>query len=180
MNKGFIETGLAAVLAAIALVLMVATVVVEAMAVKATAAAESPWYVHTAQADAALEAGQLTAAMQHSQEAYAAAVASRRSEGMVEVGNLYRRLAARGRLGEAAVDRARHCYLTALLRARGEGSIDGIVRATEAFLELRDDAMVAQGLKFAREVASRDADPRAHERVAMLAARVARAGAAGR
>jgi hypothetical protein len=35
-------------------------------------------------------------------------------------------------------------------------------------------------LKFAREVAIRDADPRAHERIAMLAARVARAGAAGR
>jgi hypothetical protein len=154
--------------------------VVEAMAVKATAAAESPWHVHAAQAHAALEAGQLTAAMQHSQDAYAAAVASRRSDGMVEVGNLYRRLGARGRLGEAAVVRARQCYLTALLRARGEGSIDGIVRATEAFLELKDDAMVAQGLKFAREVAIRDADPRAHERIAMLAARVARAGAAGR
>jgi len=180
MNKGFIETWLAAVMAAMALVVMIATVVVEATAVKATAAAESPWYVHTAQANAALEAGRVTAAMQHSQEAYAAAVASRRSEGMVEVGNLYRRLGARGRLGEAPVMRARQCYLTAMLRSRGEGSIDGIVRATEAFLELNDDAMVAQGLKFAREVAIRDADPRAHERIAMLATRVARAGAAGR
>ena len=180
MSKGFIETWLAALLAAMAFVTMIATVVIEAMAVKGTTAVESPWYVHAAQANAALDAGQLTAAMQHSQDAYAAAVASRRSDGMVEVGNLYRRLGARGRLGEATVVRARQCYLTALLRARGEGSIDGVLRATEAFLELHDDSMVAQGLKFAREMATRDPDPRANDRISMLAARLARSGAAHR
>jgi hypothetical protein len=179
MSKDFIETS-AAVLTAIALGAMIATaVMVEAMAVHTTAAAESPWYVHTSRANLALEAGQLTVAIQHAQEAYAAAVASRRSDGMVEVGHLYRRLGARGRFGEG-VARARQCYLTGLLRARAEGSIDGILRATEAFLELEDEAMVAQGLKFAREVAARDPDPRAHERIALLAARLARSNAVRR
>lgn len=180
MNNDFVETWLSAILAAIAVVMMSATMAVEGLAVKATAAADSPWYVHTAQANAALEAGRLTAAMQHLQEAYAAAVASRRSDGLVEVGNLYRRLGAHGRPGETAVVRARQCFLTALLRARGEGSIDGVLRATEAFLDLNDDAMVSQGLKFAREMATRDPDPRARERIGLLEARVARSGAARR
>jgi hypothetical protein len=175
MNKGFTEIWLAAFAAATALVLVIATVLVEGVAVKSTAAADSPWHVHAARASAALEAGQLAAAMQHAQEAYAAAVESRRSDGLVEVGNLYRRLGERGHLGEGAVIRARQCYLTALLRARREGSTDGILRATEAFLDVNDDAMVAQGLKYAREVAARDPDPRAAQRIAMRQARAARA-----
>jgi hypothetical protein len=180
MNNDFVETWLSAILAAMALVVLSAMMVVEGVAVRATAAAESPWYVHAAQANAALEAGQLTAAMQYAHEAYAAAVASRRSDGLVEVGNLYRRLGAHGRLGETAVVRAHKCYLTALLRGRAEGSIDAVLRATEAFLDLHDDAMVGQGLKFARELATRDPDPRARERIALLEARVARSGAARR
>ena len=176
MRKGLIEAWLATVTAAIALALIMATMVGEATVEKVATFADSPWYVHASKASAALDAGDLTAAMKHWQEAYAAAVASRRSEGMVEIGDLYRRLGARARLGEAAVARARQCYLTALLRARGERSIDAILRATEAFLELKDDEMVAQGLKFAREVATRDPDPRARRRIEMLAARAAGSG----
>lgn len=179
MNKGSIEASLV-VACAIALALLTVTVLAEEMVVNAAAASDSPWYVHAAQASAALEAGATTAALKHWQDAYLAASANRRSEGLVELGDLYRRLGDHAGLGESAVMRARQCYLTALLRARNEASIDGVLRATEAFLDLRDEAMVAQGLRLAREIAKRDPDPRAGERVAMLAARAARSAATRR
>jgi hypothetical protein len=137
----------------------------------------TPWYVHLAQAEADADANDLTAATHHAREAYAAAMASRRSPGLVDVGRLYRRLGERTGLVEAANARARDCYLTALLRARAEGSVDGVLAATEAFLELGDQTLVQRGLAIAREVAARDVDPRASERIAMLGARAARAPA---
>jgi hypothetical protein len=95
----------------------------------------------------------------------------------VEVGDFYRRLGARAGLADATA-RARDCYMTALLRARAERSTDGSLKAAEAFLSLGDEAMVQRGLHIVEELAQRDVDPRARERVAMLAARAARAGAA--
>src|SRR2546425_800656 len=95
-------------------------------------------------------------------------------------GDLYRRIGARGGFHVAAVARARECYLTALLRARGERSLDGVLRATEAFVDLGDEAVVERGLDIARQVAAHDADPRGRERVELLAARwAARMGRAG-
>src|SRR3989442_143362 len=119
-------------------------------------------------------------ALRHWHEGHAVAVASRRWEGLVEAGDLYRRIGARGGFHVAAVARARECYLTALLRARGERSLDGVLRATEAFVDLGDEAVVERGLDIARQVAAHDADPRGRERVELLAARwAARTGRAG-
>lgn len=175
MDRRYVESWLV-VVPAIAFALITASVVGEEIFVKAAVAGDSPWYVHATQASAALEAGAFTAAAQHWQEAYASAIESRRSDGLVELGDLYRRLGARAALTDVGVMRARQCYLIALLRARSEGSIDGVLRATEAFLEIKEDAMVAEGLRLARQVASQDPDPRARERIAMLAARAARSG----
>jgi hypothetical protein len=179
MSKSTVATSLTAAVV-VAITLSAAAFVIEATAVNAVAATDSPWYAHAARAEAALDEGQITAAMQHWQEAYAAAIGSRRSDGLVELGHLYRRLPVRDRLGESAIARAGQCYLIALLRARGERSIDAILRSTEAFLELKDETMVAQGLKVAREVAAGDPDPRALNRIAMLATRAERSGAAHR
>jgi hypothetical protein len=169
MNRGSIAIAVALIVSAI-----VVTAAVEAMAVRATMVGNTPWYVHLANADAALDAGRAAAASHHWRDAYVAAMASRRSQGLVEVGAFYRRLGARGGFEAAAVTRARECYLTGLLRARAEHSIDGVLQATEAFLELGDDAMVGRGLQIAREVATRDPDPRAQERVRILEARATR------
>jgi hypothetical protein len=83
-------------------------------------------------------------------------------------------IAARAGLADATA-RARDCYMTALLRARAERSTDGVLTAAEAFLSLGDEEMVQRGLVIAEDLARRDIDPRARNRVAMLAARVARA-----
>jgi hypothetical protein len=137
---------------------------------------ETPWYVQLAQAEAKLNEGHATAATSYAREAYAAAMRGHRADGLVEVGNFYRRLGARTGLA-ASTDRARECYTTALLRARAEGSTDGVLIAAEAFLSLGDEEMVHRSLHFDEHLAQRDVDSRARERVAMLAARAARAGA---
>ena len=167
--------------AAAIVVALVASGVVGLAALADTAAlrsavSETPWYVHLGQAEARLHEDDVTAATYHAREAYAAAVRGHRADGLVEVGNFYRRLARRAGLADANA-RARECYVTALLRARAEGSTDGALAAAEAFLTLGDEEMVRRGLLFARDLAQRDVDPRAEERVAMLAVRAARARA---
>src|SRR3989475_5454666 len=183
MNQRFRETWQATILIA-ALVMFVLTIVivtvVDALALTATTALDAPAYVLFQRADDALAAGDVAQAFRHWREGHAVAIASRRWEGLVEAGDLYRRIGARGGFHAAAVARARDCYLTALLRARAERSLDGVLRATEAFVDLGDDAVVERGLDIARHVAARDADPRARERVERLAARwAARSGRAG-
>jgi len=148
--------------------------IVDVLATRASS--HSAWHVHLTSAEAELGAGNVTAALHHGRDAYAAARASRRSDGLVEVGDFHRRLAARPGLGASAIARARECYLNALLRARVERSLDGILRATEGFFELGDRDMVEQGLAMARDIARRDPDPKAPGRVHMLSVRAHRAG----
>jgi hypothetical protein len=157
------------VAAVAALALTLAITVRDAAAVET--AADAPPYVHYQRAEEALAAGDVVRAVRHWREGHAAAMASRRWEGLVEAGDLYRRIGARGGFHTDAVARARDCYLTALLRARGERSLDGVLHATNAFVDLGDDALVERGLDIARRVAAGDPDPRARERVQRLAAR---------
>ena len=182
MNQTFRETWVATVLLAavvmLALTIVIVTVV-DALALTATPL-DAPAYLHYQRADEALTAGDVALALRHWRDGHTIAVASRRWEGLVEAGDLYRRIGARGGFHAAAVARARECYLTALLRARGERSLDGVLRATEAFVDLGDEAIVESGLEIARHVAARDVDPRGRERVERLASRwAARAGRAG-
>jgi len=183
MNQRFHETWVATVLIAaivmLALTILIAAVV-DAVALSATTALDAPAYLHYQRADDALAAGDVVLALRHWREGHAVAMASRRWEGLVEAGDLYRRIGARGGFHTAAVARARECYLTALLRARGERSLDGVLRATEAFVDLGDEAIVERGLDIARQMATRDPDPRGRDRVELLAARwAARTGRAG-
>jgi hypothetical protein len=156
---------------AVALLALTLVILAVSDVVAFDAAADAPAYVHYQRAEEALAAGDVVRAVRHWREGHAAAMASRRWEGLVEAGNLYRRIGARGGFHTDAVTRARDCYLTALLRARGERSLDGVLQATDAFVDLGDDAMVERGLEIARAVAASDPDPRARERVQRLAAR---------
>lgn len=176
------ERVIATVLGILLLVLAVVGVrsAVQTLPLTAAAGSDTAWYVHLVQADVELRADNVTAALHHWRDAYAAAMASRRSEGVVEVGDFHRRLAGRPGVAESARVRARECYLTALLRARGEGSVDGVLRATEGFLAIGDEDMVERGLGIARELARRDPDPQARARIERLAARAARSAAASR
>jgi len=69
--------------------------------------------------------------------------------------------------GDASIaeSRARRVYLTALLRARRQGSLDGVLAAGDAFGRLGDREVVKQALTVATELAARSGDDVAQRRV---------------
>lgn len=96
------------------------------------------WAARIAEMDRALARGEVPAATAAWREAYVAAHVSRDWPGMLAVGDAALRA---GRVtGTPAIfePRARRAYLTALLRARRQGSRDGVIAAGEAFGRLGD------------------------------------------
>lgn len=73
---------------------------------------------------------------------------------------------------QAGAEDARRAYLGALVRARAEGSIDGVLRATEGFATLGDRDVVDEGLRIADSLAARSQAPDARERVMALRMRL--------
>ena len=108
--------------------------------------------------DEALARRDIGAAQRHWHDAYRAALGSRRWEGMIEA-------------GDGA--RARQAYLTALLRARQQKSLEGVLRTAEAFSGLGDRQVVAQCLRIAERLAAAQHDAAARERVSALSERLA-------
>ncbi len=85
-------------------------------------------------------------------------VALRRSdwEEMAVLGDAALRRGASGQqVGEM---QARQAYLAALFRARASASLDGVMRATEAFATLGDRDVVEEGLRIAESLAKRSTD----------------------
>ena len=76
-----------------------------------------------------------------------------------------------GGFKKAAEVKARTIYLAALFRARQEASLDGVLRAAEAFAELGDAPVVEQCLKLARPLAAETRDARADRRLRVFAER---------
>jgi hypothetical protein len=58
---------------------------------------------------------------------------------------------------------AREAYLTALIRARRDRAVEGVLRSGEAFLGLDDHVVAEQCLRIATQLAA--GDDQAHERV---------------
>jgi hypothetical protein len=96
-------------------------------------------------------------------DAYAAALKSRHWEGMVAVADTYRALGARAGFPAPAVAKARQAYLTALFRARSEGSLAGVLITADRFAELGDREVVEQCVRVAKKVAAQSRDPYAAE-----------------
>jgi len=67
---------------------------------------------------------------------------------------------------------ARRAYLGAMFRARSEESLDGVLRATEAFATLGDRDVAQEGLRVAELVASRAGTAEARDRVLAYRARL--------
>ena len=153
-------------LAALLLVLLVAGLaVMEMLAAEAPrAVAPYAWTAALDQSDAALARGDAAAAMSAWREAQGAALRSGHWEGMIAVGDASRRLAEAGRDRSDGLARARQAYLTALLRARRERSLDGLLGAAIAFGELGDRDVLAQALRLAEQHAGRDPLSRARVR----------------
>lgn len=134
---------------------------------------EGPWSPHLRKVDEALAERNVSAAERAWQEAYLATLRSPRWEGMVELGDAYLRIgeAAGGR--QFALLKARERYLAALLRARQQGSLGGVLRTAEAFAALGDRALVDESLRIAEEVSAKANDPEARERVRVFAQEMA-------
>ena len=133
--------------------------------------AQIAWESQLHRVDNALARNDLAGAEMLWREAYAAALKSRHWEGMVAAGDAYRRIGERANFRKVSEAKAREAYLTALFRARSEGSLEGVLRAAERFADLGDHAVVEQCLGVARSVAARSRDPRAEERVRSFAER---------
>jgi hypothetical protein len=101
-------------------------------------------------ANAALRSGDLTAASAASTEAYRAALASRRWEGLIEAADAHLRLAEAAGAPQAGVPRARELYLAALFRARDARSLEGVLRVAQAFDRLGDREAADHAMRVAQ------------------------------
>jgi hypothetical protein len=77
---------------------------------------------------------------------------------LIEVGDAYYRIAGGGGEPEAATQKARDTYQAALHSARRSKSLDGVLRAAEAFGQLGDADQVELSLNIARTLAGADAE----------------------
>jgi hypothetical protein len=108
--------------------------------------------------EAALEHGDFSTAVRMTDAAHRRATSDRRWESLIEVGDLYYRIASRTGAPEAANERARGAYQAALRSARHAGSLEGVLRVAEAFAQLGDVDDTELSLYVARDLAGSDAE----------------------
>ena len=118
---------------------------------------ETPWAVQLKAVHEALGKKDVNAALRSWQEAYRAAFASRQWKPMLDVGDAY---LAIGRVASDHDDfagKAREVYLTGLLRARRIRSIEGVLKAGDAFAAIGDQAVAEQCARIAENLRARGA-----------------------
>jgi len=106
--------------------------------------------------DRELEHGHIDVAVRVWQDAYGAALESRTWESMLAVGDAFLAIGRVSGSVRGARRNAREAYLTALIRARRERSVDGALRAAEAFRRLDDRAVAEHCLRIAGQLATGD------------------------
>lgn len=160
-----VATGVAALV-----LVMVALAVVEVL-VAATPLEHGPtgWNTPLQRADAALREGDVAEAVAWWHEARREALRSGTWEGMIDVGDASRKLGTPAGLRHEADASARRAYMTALLRARRQHALDGVLRAAVGFGELGDREVVAHAVRIAEHQAAQD--PHAREQVRAIANR---------
>jgi hypothetical protein len=115
------------------------------------------WRAHLDVVDKELERGHVDAAVRVWHDAYGAALESRSWESMIAVGDAFMAIGrASGSVRGARIN-AREAYLTALIRARRERSVDGALRSAEAFRALGDQAIAKQCRHIAAKLAAEQA-----------------------
>jgi len=117
---------------------------------------DSAWEDHLRLFDQALQEGNTGAAVLAWTDAYSAALGSHGWEGMIAVGDAALGLDPANELSNGPRARARTAYLTALMRARRDQSVEGVLRTAEAFAALDDRAVVEQCLRMAESFAAPD------------------------
>ena len=110
------------------------------------------WTRHLRAMDDALSRRDSDAAVRAHQDAHGAVLAAQSWDGMLAVGAAALRLAPVGASPTGARADARRMYLWALVRARGAGSLAGVLRAGAAFAALGDRDMVALSARIAESL----------------------------
>jgi len=128
---------------------LLAAVVTPACGVAPDRSRDAAWIAQLQRMDEALARGDVSAAVQARRDAYSAALRSRRWDGMAAVGDASVRLSELPGERDAMRAEARRAYLSALFRARSERSLDGVLRAAEAFAALGDRDAARQALVMA-------------------------------
>ncbi len=133
---------------------------------------EAAWTAHVRAVDDALVSGNIGAAERAAHEAYLVALASWRWDGLVDVAGAYLRIGQLSGLRQPAEAKARNLYLTALFRARQQDSLDGVLRAAEAFAALGDRDVAERCLRIAHAIAAEARDAEGSARVETMTARL--------
>jgi hypothetical protein len=109
--------------------------------------------------DEAVGRGAIDAARREWRMAHAAALAGRRWEDMLATGDAALQIGQAAGTPRAWEPAARRAYLSALLHARRQGSLDGVLRAADAFGALGDREVVREALAMATPLAANSHDP---------------------
>lgn len=118
-------------------------------------ASEDPWAVHVRRVDEALAKQDFYGAERAWREVYVLALRSQRWGRLVEAGDLHLRMGEVTGARKAAEQQARRVYLRAIVRARAERSVDGVLRAAEAFDKLGDREVAERSFRMAEQLAGR-------------------------
>ena len=115
--------------------------------------------------DEAVQRGDLVTARAAWHDAYRSLRRTRDWQGMAALGDIALGVAGASAARQPWEADARQAYLGTLFRARAEGSLDGVLRATDAFATLGDRDVAEEGLRIAEAVASRTGTSEARDRV---------------
>ena len=114
------------------------------------------WKAHLHLVETELASGHVDVAVRAWHDAYGAALESRGWESMIAVGDAFMKIGHAAGTPNGARMNAREAYLTALIRARRNHSVDGALRSAEAFREIGERAIVEQCLHVAAQLAAGD------------------------
>ncbi len=158
-----------------AVLLVVSLGVVGALVVSASVVGQDPtslgiresqafWKIAIQKIDDALATGNVKAAVQEWQAAYRAVMRAEEWEGLLEVGDAYRRIGEVAGRGVPFEAKAREIYRIALSSARRQECVDCLLRVAEAFAGLGDRERVEESFHLANLLAARDPEAEADVR----------------
>lgn len=131
-------------------------------AAAAVQASDDPWAHHVRQVNEALARGDTRARVAGGVRALA--LRGQRWEDLLEAGNLSLKIGEAAEARRLAEPQARAAYLKAMVRARAASSVEGVLRATEAFARLGDREVAEHGLRIAERMAVQARDARVDDR----------------
>ena len=127
-------------------------------------AGQRQWRAQVDRIDEAVLVGDTRGAVKMWREAYVDAMRHGQWRDVMDVGDVALRIGDVAELRESPQAAARRSYLTGLQRALAQNSLDGVLRAAEAFSMLGDRAVVENCLVLAGRIAGDDVEARGRVR----------------